>query len=130
VISCNTCCDPCAKKSFFSRKNDCCAPAPCNTCNTCCDDCCDRPGLLQRLMARFRKSDCCDPCCAPSCATCGCGAGHPAPVAPKGEAIPAPKDAKPMPPGVEKKDSEVQAIPQPVTAPALEVAPRGAPIPF
>lgn len=52
------------------RKNDCCDSCPAPKCAPSCCDSCDKPGLLDRLKARFRRDDgCCDPCPAP------CGGG-------------------------------------------------------
>jgi hypothetical protein len=50
----------------------------------------------------------------------------------KGEKIDVPPDKGDKLPDKkeEKKNGEVQGIPQPVTAPALEVAPRSVPSPF
>jgi hypothetical protein len=61
------------------------APAPiqggCGSCGSCgCSDSCDKPGLLDRIRARFHRDDCgcgCAPAPAPchTCApapTCGC----------------------------------------------------------
>jgi hypothetical protein len=148
--TCASSCDHgCGHRAKLFHRKDCCAPAcPTPTCHTSCkpacapacptrcdshcdsrcdshcDSCCDRPGLLDRLRARFhRHDDCCD-----ACGSACCGGA----VAPKsGETITTPPVLKKLPGGtggktsVEPPSGEVRII----TPSAAPVAPPAIVIP-
>jgi hypothetical protein len=100
--------------------------------DTGCGDACDKPGLLDRLKAKFasRKHSSCD--CAPACGGCGAAAPAgcslpPAPTAP-GSAPAAPAAPKTMPaPAPEKRTSSL-IVPSIVT-PAAGAIPAPMPTP-
>lgn len=118
--SCSSCCDDCCGgpsildrlKECLRRKNSCCDSCCTSSCDSCCEE---KPGLLDRLKARFHHNDCCSSCCD-SCGSSCCGGG--AAPGPKAEPIGAPKDAAPkkMPDGAEPGKTSLE--PAPVAEPA------------
>lgn len=122
---CNKCAPTCCEETKPTlwqrlrdrfRKDDCCDPCPCPCpppkvvhcapAASCCEPCCDRPSLLDRLRAWFRRDkDCCDPCATPCCGSAP-AAQPPAQMPKAGESLPKPEPKK-MPTG-----GSTQALPQ------------------
>lgn len=91
-------------------------------CDTCCDSCCDecgKGGLFGKLKGMFSRKSCCDTCesCCDSCGS-GCGGGYgaavasPIPLAPRGEAIPAPKSSEPPKAMPKEAPKDTEAAPK------------------
>ena len=141
--------DPCARPGIFSRikdrfssKSACCpapdcapapvkiekpakAPEPCAAPVTVkpCDPCATaKPGILDRIRAKFRKGSACDSGCEGGCASA---------AAPTHEVVPAPRETpkaapKAAPEAPQKVPEKTQAETSPITpvaAPSIEPSP-------